>query len=148
MQLTLLLALIALPLSLAKNISISVGQAGIVFIPEVVTADTGDFLNFHFYPKNHSVAQSSFSSPCHPSPDGVYSGFMPETSEGVGTRLSSLERSQDYIKTELCAENRLPSHSEQHKSDLSLLRPSRPLPERNVFGCQSPVSHKNVHASR
>lgn len=94
MQLTLLLACVALPLSLAKNISISVGQAGLVFDPEVVTAKTEDLLEFHFYPKNHSVTQSSFSSPCHPSTGGVYSGFMPETSEGVGPRSTPLETSQ------------------------------------------------------
>lgn len=77
------LPLIALPLSLAKNISISVGQGGLVFNPEVVTANIGDLLQFYFYPKEHSVAQSSFSSPCQPLTGGVYSGFMPETAEGT-----------------------------------------------------------------
>ena len=81
----LLLPFIALALSLAKNISISVGQAGLVFDPDTVTANTGDLLQFHFFPKNHTVAQSSFSSPCTPSTGGVFSGFMPETAEGVGS---------------------------------------------------------------
>lgn len=84
MHITTLLPLIVLPFSFAKNISISVGQGGLVFNPEVVTADTGDLLQFYFYPKEHSVAQSSFSSPCQPLTGGVYSGFMPETAEGVG----------------------------------------------------------------
>lgn len=103
MHFALLLPLVALPLSLARNISISVGQAGLAFEPDVVTANKGDLLNFHFYPKNHSVAQSSFSSPCHPSTGGVYSGFMPETAEGVGPRLSSLDISRSYVETNLCA---------------------------------------------
>ena len=94
MHLALLFPFVALPLSLAKNISISVGQTGLAFDPDVVTANTGDLLNFHFYPKNHTVAQSSFSSPCHPSTGGVYSGFMPETAEGVGPRSSSLDISR------------------------------------------------------
>lgn len=83
MHLASVLALIALPLSLAKNISIIVGQGGLVFNPEVVTANIGDSLQFYFYPKEHSVAQSSFSSPCQPLTGGVYSGFMPETAEGT-----------------------------------------------------------------
>ncbi|CAF9930052.1 MAG: hypothetical protein ALECFALPRED_004509 [Alectoria fallacina] len=82
MRLASTLALIALPLSLAKNISISVGEDGLVFNPDTVTADTGDLLQFYFYPKDHSVAQSSFSSPCQPLTGGVYSGFLPETAEG------------------------------------------------------------------
>ncbi|CAF9916027.1 hypothetical protein IMSHALPRED_002946 [Imshaugia aleurites] len=83
MHLASLLPLIALPLSLAKNISISVGDGGLIFNPEVVTADPGDLLQFYFYPKEHSVAQSTFSSPCKPLTGGVYSGFMPETAEGT-----------------------------------------------------------------
>ena len=78
------LPLIALPLSLAKTISIGVGEGGLVFKPESVAADVGDLLQFHFYPKNHSVVQGSFSSPCQPLAGGVYSGFFPEeTGEGV-----------------------------------------------------------------
>lgn len=88
MHLAYVLPLITLPLSLAKIISIGVGQDGLAFNPEVVTADTGDLLQFHYYPKNHSVTQSSFSSPCQPLTGGVYSGFMPETAEGVGPRSS------------------------------------------------------------
>lgn len=84
MHLASLLPLILLPLSFAKNISIGVGQGGLVFNPNVVTADVGDLLQFAFYPKDHSVAQSSYSAPCQPLTGGVYSGFMPETAEGVG----------------------------------------------------------------
>lgn len=97
MHLISVLPLIALPLSLAKNISISVGQNGLVFNPEVVTADSGDLLQFHYYPKNHSVTQGSFSSPCRPLTGGVYSGFMPETAEGVGLRLSRADTLRTLI---------------------------------------------------
>ena len=84
MHTTTFFALVALPFSFAKNISISVGQTGLVFDPATVTANVGDLLQFSFYPKDHSVAQSSSSSPCQPLTGGVYSGFMPETAEGVG----------------------------------------------------------------
>ena len=84
MHLASLLPLIAVPLSLAKSITIGVGEGGLVFKPESVTADIGDLLQFHFYPKNHSVVQGSFSTPCQPLAGGVYSGFeVVEAGEGV-----------------------------------------------------------------
>ncbi len=84
MHLASILPLVALPISLAKTITIGVGEGGLVFKPESVTADVGDLLDFHFYPKNHSVVQGTFSSPCQPLAGGVYSGFMPEEAgEGV-----------------------------------------------------------------
>ena len=73
---SILLPLIALPLSIAKTIPIGVGEGGLVFNPSSVTADIGDVLQFHFYPRNHSVVQGSFSSPCQPLAGGVYSGFV------------------------------------------------------------------------
>jgi hypothetical protein len=38
-------------------------------------ADPGDQVVFHFYPKNHSVAQSSFASPCDLKSGGFDSGL-------------------------------------------------------------------------
>ena len=84
MHLASLLPLIALPLSLAKSITIGVGEGGLVFKPESVTADVGDLLQFHFYPRNHSVVQGSFSTPCQPLAGGAYSGFeVVAAGEGV-----------------------------------------------------------------
>ena len=139
MHLASLFTLIALPLSLAKNISISVGQEGLVFNPEVVHADVGDLLQFHFYPRNHSVAQSSFSSPCKPSTGGVYSGFMPVTAQGVHPKSSCADTFHDF-ETNCNAGKGLPGHCEQHRCHLFLLRSNHALPKWNVYGCQSPVS--------
>jgi len=56
-----------------------------LFNPDTITANPGDMVQFHFYPMNHSVAQSSFASPCEPlaqgnaSATGFWSGFMPVT---------------------------------------------------------------------
>lgn len=67
-----------LPLSLAANILITVGDGKLVFSPSVVTANVGDTLSFSYYPRNHSVAQSSFADPCHPLGNGgFFSGFQP-----------------------------------------------------------------------
>ena len=68
-----------LPLTLAKNIPITVGaDAKLAFNPNNVAAVVGDTLTFSYFPKNHSVVQSSFTDPCHPlAGGGVFSGFQP-----------------------------------------------------------------------
>lgn len=67
-----------LPLSFAANIPIAVGNGGLIFNPSIVTANVGDTLSFSYYPRNHSVAQSSFADPCHPlASSGIFSGFQP-----------------------------------------------------------------------
>ncbi|OAA59893.1 extracellular serine-rich protein [Niveomyces insectorum RCEF 264] len=59
----------------------------LVFDPNNVVAEVGDIVEWHYLPKNHSVAQSSFGSPCQPLADangnavGFFSGFQP-TAEG------------------------------------------------------------------
>ncbi|THV05892.1 hypothetical protein K435DRAFT_960923 [Dendrothele bispora CBS 962.96] len=73
--------------ALATNFDVAVGPNGnLVFYPEYVIAQQGDTVNFVFHPKNHTVTQSSFDSPCVPIDGGLNSGFMPvpEGSEGGG----------------------------------------------------------------
>lgn len=98
------LPLVALPLSLAKTISIGVGEGGLVFKPESVTADVGDLLQFSFYPRNHSVAQGSFSSPCQPLAGGVYSGFVP-VAAGKGVCPQEINRSSQSTFQADCIQN-------------------------------------------
>ncbi|KAI5801119.1 extracellular serine-rich protein [Geopyxis carbonaria] len=59
-----------------------------LFYPQKITAKKGDLVQFHFYPKQHSVAQGSFEKPCQPlenangsSTQGFWSGFMPVSAE-------------------------------------------------------------------
>jgi len=67
-----------LPLALSANHPITVGaDAKLAFNPSVVTAAVGDTLTFSYFPKNHSVVQSSFTDPCHPLANGFFSGFQP-----------------------------------------------------------------------
>ena len=52
------------------------------YSPNNITAAKGDMVQFQFMPKNHTVTQSNFDSPCEPismhtNLTGVYSGFMP-----------------------------------------------------------------------
>ena len=57
--------------------SVVAGLGGLKFDPDNVVAEIGDIIEWHFLPKNHSVAQSSFGEPCVPLPDGssFFSGF-------------------------------------------------------------------------
>ena len=71
-------ALSALTPTSAKNIDISVGKEGLSFWPNSTTADKGDTLTFHFWPKAHNVVQGSFDSACSPMQGGgIYSDFVP-----------------------------------------------------------------------
>ncbi|KAF5339652.1 hypothetical protein D9758_015600 [Tetrapyrgos nigripes] len=64
--------------ALATNFDVAVGANGnLLFYPEYVIAQPGDTVNFVFHPKNHTVTQSTFDSPCSPADGGINSGFMP-----------------------------------------------------------------------
>ncbi|KAK6507921.1 hypothetical protein TWF481_006342 [Arthrobotrys musiformis] len=58
--------------------SVVVGRGGLRFDPENIVAEPGDIVEFHFLPRNHSVAQSNFANPCQPISDtAFFSGFVP-----------------------------------------------------------------------
>lgn len=64
--------------------SVVAGLGGaLVFDPDNVVAEVGDVVEWHYLPKNHSTAQSSFGSPCQPlnTGNGFFSGF-PATASG------------------------------------------------------------------
>ena len=57
-------------------------EGNLKFYPEELEAAVGDMVQFHFYPRNHSVARSTFADPCNPvepsaNGTGFFSGFMP-----------------------------------------------------------------------
>ncbi|KUI55325.1 hypothetical protein VP1G_02676 [Cytospora mali] len=61
--------------------SVVAGRGGaLIFDPDNVVAEIGDIVEWHFLPKNHSVAQSSFAQPCVPDAAAAqpfFSGFQP-----------------------------------------------------------------------
>lgn len=65
--------------AIAKDISVGVGKSGLTFNPDSIEADEGDTVTFKFWPKNHSVAQSAFNTPCQPMQNGIWSGYVPTT---------------------------------------------------------------------
>jgi plastocyanin len=74
------LCLALLPFAASQTVhDVQVGSANgtLAFQPEAISANPGDQVVFHFYPKNHTVTQSSFASPCGPKDGGIESGFMP-----------------------------------------------------------------------
>jgi plastocyanin len=65
----------------ATSHNVDVGEDGFVFTPATLKAAVGDTVNFHFYPLNHSVTQSSFDAPCTPLQAGIFSGFHPSSKD-------------------------------------------------------------------
>jgi plastocyanin len=55
---------------------VEVGESGFVFDPDTMTAAPGDVIQFQVYP-THSVARSTFNSPCEPmnGAGAIWTGF-------------------------------------------------------------------------
>jgi len=61
--------------------TVAVGNDALAFSPNSITAAVGDTIEYHFYPPEHSVAQSSFDTPCVPSgPTAFFSGLFTQSS--------------------------------------------------------------------
>jgi len=73
--------------------TVAVGRAGqLRFDPENVVAEIGDIVEFHYLPRNHSVAQSSFENPCMPQDaSSFFSGFNFAVSEGQSKDVFQIE---------------------------------------------------------
>lgn len=71
----------------SQIIDVTVGGSSgeLVFDPEAISAQPGDQVVYHFNPKNHTVTQSSFASPCGPLAGGLDSGFQPVMSNQTGS---------------------------------------------------------------
>jgi hypothetical protein len=67
------------------------GLGGLRFDPDNVVAEKGSIVEFHFLPRNHAVAQSSFAKPCEPLDGGFYSGFNFMTQEGQADNVFQIE---------------------------------------------------------
>jgi plastocyanin len=61
-------------------VAVSNKTGALVFQPDSIQAAQGDTVTFRFWPKNHSIAQSTFAQPCAPMNNGFWSGFVPTTS--------------------------------------------------------------------
>ncbi|KAJ2977665.1 hypothetical protein NQ176_g4242 [Zarea fungicola] len=70
--------------SAKQTFRVDVGQSGLTYSPNNTIAQVGDDIEFHYYPLNHTVTQSSFAKPCVPLDGGFFSGFVPTSSDAAG----------------------------------------------------------------
>ncbi|KAH8589308.1 Cupredoxin, partial [Bisporella sp. PMI_857] len=64
---------------------VKVGANNLTYTPSNIIAAPGTKIEFSFFPKNHTVTQSSFSDPCHPLAGGFFSGFVPTQPAAAGS---------------------------------------------------------------
>ncbi|KIM85391.1 hypothetical protein PILCRDRAFT_66538 [Piloderma croceum F 1598] len=79
MLFTTLSLVVFLPLAITQQVfDVQVGSGNLLtFSPDSITAAVGDTVNFHYFAKNHTATQSTFSNPCSFMEGGFDSGFMP-----------------------------------------------------------------------
>jgi len=64
-------------------IKVSDKNGSLVYSPASIHVPVGDMVQWHFYPKNHSIVQAAFSNPCAPISNVMpnvttfFSGYMP-----------------------------------------------------------------------
>jgi len=78
------LAFLPLVASTVYNVNVSDTSGDLTFNPEAIAAQPGDQVVFQFFPKNHTVTQSSFADPCGFKEGGFDSGFMPVAANATG----------------------------------------------------------------
>ncbi|KAK0120294.1 hypothetical protein ONS95_011700 [Cadophora gregata] len=71
----------------AATIDVKVGDGGLTFEPNSITAEIGDTVRFQFYSGagSHSVALSAFDTPCQPADNGFFSGIITGNQQGDHT---------------------------------------------------------------
>lgn len=71
----------------AATIKINVGEGGLTFTPDSVTAAVDDVLEFHFVGGNHDAVTGEFDKPCEPIGDDT--GFASGSVTGSPTNVST-----------------------------------------------------------
>ena len=67
----------------AATIVVDVGQGGLTFTPDSVTAAKGDIVEFHFVGGVHDAVKGDFDKPCAP----LAGGFASATETGSATNV-------------------------------------------------------------
>ncbi|KNG46174.1 hypothetical protein DDE82_008933 [Stemphylium lycopersici] len=71
-----------LPFASAAVHTVKVGENGLSFSPQTISASKGDSVVFELYP-GHNVVQGKFSDPCKTSDSDFYSGEYSDTDKGA-----------------------------------------------------------------
>jgi len=70
--------------------TVQVGDGGLTYSPSNITAAVGEKVEFHFFAPEHSVAQSTFASPCTPSSNSSFFSGAISTSSGQNTNVFTI----------------------------------------------------------
>ncbi|KAI9675754.1 MAG: hypothetical protein M1817_001121 [Caeruleum heppii] len=93
-------------------VKVSNKNADLVFTPNDIKAAKGDMIQFQFYPKNHSIVQSTFDKPCEPIADnmpgakGFFSGFMPVSANASMMPVYTVEVKDDKPMWFYCSQGK------------------------------------------
>lgn len=91
-------------------VKVSNAAGDLTFSPNDFTAAVGDTVEFHFYGPKHSVAQSTFASPCNPAnANAFFSGPITTSGTGVNPEIFILNVTSTSAIWFYCA---VPSHCE------------------------------------
>ncbi|KAE9362844.1 hypothetical protein N431DRAFT_391391 [Stipitochalara longipes BDJ] len=91
-------------------VKVSNSAGDLTFTPNDFTAAVGDTVEFHFYGPKHSVAQSTFASPCAPAnANAFFSGPITTSGTGVNSEIFTLNITSTAAIWIYCA---VPSHCE------------------------------------
>lgn len=63
--------------SAGKTLQVLAGGGGLYYNPNVIMAEAGSKLEFHFLALNHSVVSGAYDTPCEPATNAIYSGYLP-----------------------------------------------------------------------
>jgi plastocyanin len=92
-------------------VKVSKANGDLTFSPNDIVAKVGDTVEFHFYGPKHSVAQSTFQSPCAPAnANAFFSGPITTSGTGVNSEIFTLNITSTSAIWIYCA---VPSHCEQ-----------------------------------
>ncbi len=90
--------------------TVQVGNGGLNFSPNNFSANVGDTVEFQFFGPEHSVAQSTFASPCQPAnSSSFFSGPISTTGTGPNSEVFTLTINSTAPIWIYCA---VPSHCE------------------------------------
>jgi plastocyanin len=70
--------------------TVAAGNGNLAYSPNSITAAVGDTIEFHFFAPLHSVAESTFASPCTPSNASAFFSGDISTSSGQNTNVFTL----------------------------------------------------------
>ena len=91
-------------------VKVSNAKGDLTFSPNDFTAAVGDTVEFHFYGPKHSVAQSTFASPCNPAnANAFFSGPISTSGTAVNPEIFTLNVTTKSAIWFYCA---VPSHCE------------------------------------